>query len=39
LAELAARPDSKIDTSDIREAGEAFFKSAKLKLPRGEGDK
>jgi len=30
LAELAAMPDNKIDTSDIPEADEAFFKSAKL---------
>lgn len=34
LAELAAIPDSKIDTSEVPEAGETFFKSAKLKLPR-----
>src|SRR5258708_37001517 len=34
LAELAAMPDSKIDTSDIPEADETFFKSAKLKQPR-----
>lgn len=34
LAELAAMPDSEIDTSDIAEADEAFFKSAKLRLPR-----
>ena len=25
--------------SHLPEAGEAFFKSAKFKLPRGEGDK
>ena len=34
LAELAAMPDSKIDTSEISEADEAFFKSAKLTQPR-----
>ena len=34
LAELAAMPDGEIDTSDISEADEAFFKSAKLNLPR-----
>ncbi|WP_244550604.1 DEAD/DEAH box helicase family protein [Bradyrhizobium sp. Rc3b] len=34
LAELAAMPDGEINTSDIPEADEAFFKSAKLKLPR-----
>jgi hypothetical protein len=39
LAELAAMPDSKIDTSDIPEVGEAFFKSAKLKLPRDKASK
>lgn len=39
LAELAAMPDSKVDTSDIPEAAEAFFKSAKLKRPRGEPGK
>ena len=35
LAELAAMPDSMIDTSDIPEADEAFFKSAKLRQPLG----
>ena len=38
LAELAAMPDGKIDTSDIPDAGEAFFKSAKLKPPRGKAN-
>src|SRR5690242_17126685 len=33
LADLAAMPDNEIDTSDIPEADEAFFKSAKLKMP------
>ncbi len=33
LAQLRAIPDSEIDTSDIPETGEAFVKSAKLKLP------
>jgi len=35
LAELAAMPDSEIDTSDIPETGEAFFELAKLRLPPG----
>jgi hypothetical protein len=35
LAELAAMPDSKIDTSEIPEADETFFKSAKLRQPTG----
>jgi superfamily II DNA or RNA helicase len=34
LAELAAMPESKIDTSDIPESDEAFFKSAKLRQPQ-----
>ncbi len=34
LAELAAMPDGAIDTSDIAEADEAFFKSAKLRRPQ-----
>jgi superfamily II DNA or RNA helicase len=33
LAELAAMPDSGIDTSDIPEADEAFFRAAKLREP------
>jgi superfamily II DNA or RNA helicase len=33
LAELAAMPDSDIDTSDIPEADEAFFRAAKLREP------
>jgi len=33
LAELEAMPDSAIETSEIAEADEAFFKSAKLGLP------
>ena len=35
LAELAARDDKDIDTSEIAEADEAFFKTAKLLLPSG----
>jgi superfamily II DNA or RNA helicase len=34
LAELAALPDDAIDTSDIPEAGEAFFEGAKLRQPK-----
>jgi superfamily II DNA or RNA helicase len=34
IAELAAMPDSTIDTSDIPEADEAFFRAAKLRLPQ-----
>jgi superfamily II DNA or RNA helicase len=37
LAELAAMPDGEIDTSDIPEVEEAFFKSAKLKKPSHRG--
>jgi len=37
LAELMAMPDGEIDTSDIPEADDAFFKSAKLKLPSRRG--
>ena len=33
LAEIAALPEAAIDTSDIPEAGEDFFRNAKLKLP------
>jgi superfamily II DNA or RNA helicase len=33
LAEIAAIADEDIDTSDIPEAGEAFFSKAKLRLP------
>ena len=35
LAEIAATADRDIDTSDIPEAGEDFFKKAKLVLPGG----
>ena len=34
LAELAALPDDAIDTSDIAEADEAFFRAAKLRQPK-----
>jgi superfamily II DNA or RNA helicase len=34
LAELAALPDDAIDTSDIPEADEAFFRAAKLRQPK-----
>ena len=33
LAEIAAIADEDIDTSDIPEAGEEFFKKAKLTVP------
>lgn len=33
LAEIAAIPDEDIDTSEIPEATEAFFKNAKVVLP------
>ena len=33
LAELQAQPDRAIDTSEIREADEAFFKAARLRQP------
>jgi superfamily II DNA or RNA helicase len=33
LAEIAAIADESIDTSDIPEAGEAFFSKAKLRMP------
>jgi len=33
LAELQALPDSAIDTSDIAEADEAFFRAARLRTP------
>ena len=32
-AEIAAMADEDIDTSDIPEAGEEFFKNAALRLP------
>jgi uncharacterized protein (DUF4415 family) len=32
---LAALPDDRIDTSDIPELGEDFFRKAKLRLPTG----
>lgn len=35
LAEIAAIPDRDIDTSDIPEAGEDFFRKARLVLPDG----
>src|SRR3984893_8808355 len=35
LAEIAAIADEDIDTSDIPEAGEEFFKTAKLTVPSG----
>ena len=35
LAEIAAIPDRDIDTSDIPEAGEDFFRKARLVLPGG----
>src|SRR5205823_9024239 len=35
LAEIAAIADEDIDTSDIPEAGEEFFKKAKLTMPGG----
>ena len=35
LAEIAAIADDDIDTSEIPEADEAWFKSAKLVLPQG----
>jgi uncharacterized protein (DUF4415 family) len=34
LKEIAAIPDSDIDLSDIPELGEAFWKHAKLEMPR-----
>jgi superfamily II DNA or RNA helicase len=34
MAEIAAIADADIDTSDIPEAGEAFFRKAKLTMPR-----
>lgn len=36
LAEIAAIVEEDIDTSEIAEAGEAFFRKAKLVLPRGQ---
>lgn len=39
LAELAARDDRDIDMSDIPEANEAFFETAKLLLPPNVGKK
>ena len=35
LAEIAAIADEDIDTSDIPEAGEAWFKGANLVIPQG----
>jgi hypothetical protein len=35
LAEIAAIPDRDVDTSDIPEAGEDFFRKARLVLPEG----
>ena len=35
LAEIEAMPDDAIDTSDIPEVDEAFFRRAKLVMPRG----
>ena len=32
---LAALPDDRIDTSDIPELGEEFFREAKLRVPKG----
>jgi hypothetical protein len=39
LAELAALPDGAIDTSDIAEADEAFFQSARQRLRTDEDDR
>jgi len=36
LAEIQAIADQDIDTSDTPEAGEAFFKTAKLRMPDGQ---
>jgi hypothetical protein len=33
-AEIAAIADTDIDTSDISEVGEEFFRSAELRLPK-----
>ncbi len=35
LEELAALPDDEIDTSDIPELGDEFFRNAKLVMPTG----
>jgi uncharacterized protein (DUF4415 family) len=35
LDDLAALPDEEIDTSDIPELGEEFFRNAKLVMPAG----
>jgi uncharacterized protein (DUF4415 family) len=35
LEELAAQPDDAIDTSDIAELGDEFFRNAKLVMPPG----
>lgn len=35
LAEMAAIPDSDIDTSDIPELGEEFWKNARVRFPGG----
>ncbi|MEO1603308.1 MAG: BrnA antitoxin family protein [Pseudomonadota bacterium] len=39
LAEIDAIPDEQIDTSDIPELDEAFFKNARLMLPAGPNKK
>jgi uncharacterized protein (DUF4415 family) len=35
LEELAALPDAEIDTSDIPELGDEFFRNTKLVMPAG----
>ena len=35
LEELAALPDAEIDTSDVPELGDDFFRNAKLVMPAG----
>jgi len=39
LVELAAMPDSEIDTSEIAEADRPFFEAARLRLPRNDAGK
>ncbi len=39
LAEIAAMPDERIDTSDIPELDESFFEKARLVLPAGAAKK
>ncbi len=39
LAEIAAIPDAKIDTSDIPEMDESFFAAARLVMPPGTAGK